>query len=402
MELVTASDLFVTASLALLLSLLVAKLVSMAMASDPNTHNSHHQQHKTLVSLQQERLTVQKPRSERKVEFLAPIQVSTNVEASRNVEEESKVEIESRVVDFEVEAFSNVAEFIEEHVAAAAAAEEEEEEEVTENNGGSERLDPHEAVEDSMEQRKTEPVEDFEEQKETESVKDSEEQRETEYCEKQREKECVQDCEEHRENCEDQREKECVQDSQEQRETECCEEQRKTEGITVKPFDDDDDDDDWEGIERSELEKEFISASEYVVRGGGNGLGSDVQMELYGLHKVATEGSCHEPQPMALKLNARAKWNAWQKLGNMTPDAAMEKYISVLSDKAPGWIKDTSTGTIELQPKGSEVSEFAVPESSTYLSDPQMTIAERELEQKFGAQYHSTPTETKLENNKED
>ena len=44
MELVTASDLFVTASLALLLSLLVAKLVSMAMASDPNTHNSHHQQ----------------------------------------------------------------------------------------------------------------------------------------------------------------------------------------------------------------------------------------------------------------------------------------------------------------------------------------------------------------------
>ncbi|MED6217286.1 hypothetical protein PIB30_016273 [Stylosanthes scabra] len=396
MELVTASDLFVTASLALLLSLLVAKLVSMAMASDPNTHNSHHQQPKTLVSLQQERLTVQKPRSsERKVEFLAPIQVSTNVEAARNVVEESKVEIESGVVDFEVEAFANVAELIEEHVAAAAAAEEEEgEEEVTENNGGSEQLDPREAVEDSMEQRKTESVEDFEEQKETESVKDSEEQRETEYCEEQREQECVQDCE-------DQREKECVEDCEEQRETECCEEQRKTEGITVATFDDDDDDD-WEGIERSELEKEFKSASEFVVGGGGNGLGSDVQMELYGLHKVATEGPCHEPQPMALKLNARAKWNAWQKLGNMTPDAAMEKYISVLSDKAPGWIKDTSAGTIELEPKGSEVSEFAVPESSTFLSDQQMTIAERELEQKSGAQDRSTPTETKLENNKED
>ena len=39
----------------------------------------------------------------------------------------------------------------------------------------------------------------------------------------------------------------------------------------------------------------------------------------------------------------------------MTPDAAMEKYISVLSDKAIRWIKDTSDGTIELEPKGSEV-----------------------------------------------
>ena len=55
------------------------------------------------------------------------------------------------------------------------------------------------------------------------------------------------------------------------------------------------------------MEKEFISASEFVVGGGGNGLGSDVLMELYGLHKIATEGPCHEPQPMPLKLNARAK-----------------------------------------------------------------------------------------------
>ncbi|XP_057721856.1 acyl-CoA-binding domain-containing protein 3-like isoform X2 [Arachis stenosperma] len=301
MELVTASDLFVTASLALLLSLLVAKLVSMAMASDPNPHNSHHQQQQqTLVTLQQERLTVQKPHSERKVEFLSPIQISTNVETARNREEESKVEIESRVVDFEVEALSTIAELSEEHVAAEAA--EEEEGEVIETNGDSEEFDPREAVEDSMEQRKTEPVEDFGERKETEPVKDSEEQRETEDCEEQREEECLQVCEEQRETgcCEEQ--KDCSED---------CEEQRKTEGITVEPFDDDG----WEGIERSELEKEFISASEFVVGGGGNGLGSDVLMELYGLHKVATEGPCHEPQPMPLKLNARAKWELEHESG---------------------------------------------------------------------------------------
>ena len=213
MELVTASDLFVTASLALLLSLLVAKLVSMAMASGPNTHNSHHQQQQqTLVNLQQERLSVQKPHSERKVEFLSPIQISTNVETARNREEESKVEIESRVVDFEVEALSTIAELSEEHVAAAEEAAEEEEGEVIETNGDSEEFDPREAVEDSMEQRKTEPVEDFEERKETEPVKDSEEQRETEDCEEQREEECLQVCEEQRETgcCEEQ--KDCSED----------------------------------------------------------------------------------------------------------------------------------------------------------------------------------------------
>ncbi|KAL2963860.1 hypothetical protein AAZX31_17G224400 [Glycine max] len=73
---------------------------------------------------------------------------------------------------------------------------------------------------------------------------------------------------------------------------------------------DDDYDDDWEGIERSELEKEFMAATEFVS-GEENrlgGVGSNLRMELYGLYKVATEGLCREPQPMALKLAARAKW----------------------------------------------------------------------------------------------
>ena len=29
--------------------------------------------------------------------------------------------------------------------------------------------------------------------------------------------------------------------------------------------------------------------------------------------------------------------NAWQKLGNMNPDVAMELYIALLSEKVPGW-----------------------------------------------------------------
>ncbi|KAL9143842.1 hypothetical protein ABFS82_14G260400 [Erythranthe guttata] len=106
-------------------------------------------------------------------------------------------------------------------------------------------------------------------------------------------------------------------------------------------------DDDWEGIERSELEKVFAEAVNYVEYGGKGEnrnddrlakMGSDVQMELYGLHKVAVEGPCHEPQPMALKVSARAKWNAWQRLGSMNQDEAMEKYVTVLSDTIPHWM----------------------------------------------------------------
>ncbi|XP_056173255.1 acyl-CoA-binding domain-containing protein 3 [Syzygium oleosum] len=105
--------------------------------------------------------------------------------------------------------------------------------------------------------------------------------------------------------------------------------------------DDDDDDDDWEGIERSELEKKFALAANYVDPANMDdrveSVGSDVKMQLYGLHKVATEGPCREPQPMALMVSARAKWNAWQRLGNMSPDVAMERYISLLAENIPYW-----------------------------------------------------------------
>lgn len=73
-----------------------------------------------------------------------------------------------------------------------------------------------------------------------------------------------------------------------------------------------DEDDDWEGIERSDLEKVFAAAANYVDSGGKAdkllNLGNDEQMQLYALHKIAMEGPCYEGQPMALKISARAKW----------------------------------------------------------------------------------------------
>ncbi|WOH06950.1 hypothetical protein DCAR_0626379 [Daucus carota subsp. sativus] len=113
-----------------------------------------------------------------------------------------------------------------------------------------------------------------------------------------------------------------------------------------------DDDDDWEGIERSDLQKVFAAAANYVENAGKAdkllNLGNDEQMQLYALHKIALEGPCYEGQPMALKIAARAKWNAWQRLGNMSPEVAMEQYISLLSDKDPGW-KEGQTSNHQLK-----------------------------------------------------
>lgn len=109
--------------------------------------------------------------------------------------------------------------------------------------------------------------------------------------------------------------------------------------------------DEWEGIEKSEVEKLFSKAAAYVGSGSGEGelsrLSSDDQLQLYGLYKVATEGPCYDSQPMALKVSARAKWNAWQKLGTMNPEGAMEQYMNILSEKIPGWTEDKFEGDMK-------------------------------------------------------
>ncbi|KAF3796424.1 Acyl-CoA-binding domain-containing protein 3 [Nymphaea thermarum] len=72
------------------------------------------------------------------------------------------------------------------------------------------------------------------------------------------------------------------------------------------------DEEDWEGIERSEVSKQFSVAERFIASPNGNEmlskLENDVQMQLYGLQKAATEGPCYESSPSALKPGARAKW----------------------------------------------------------------------------------------------
>ncbi|KAL6123060.1 hypothetical protein ACLB2K_075583 [Fragaria x ananassa] len=98
-------------------------------------------------------------------------------------------------------------------------------------------------------------------------------------------------------------------------------------------------DDDWEGVESTELDELFSAATAFVAAAAAERtkVSTEKQLQLYGLYKIATEGPCSLPQPSALKMTARAKWQAWQKLGAMPPEDAMEKYLDIVSELYPTW-----------------------------------------------------------------
>ncbi|KAJ8773274.1 hypothetical protein K2173_028451 [Erythroxylum novogranatense] len=157
------------------------------------------------------------------------------------------------------------------------------------------------------------------------------------------------------------------------------------------------DDDDWEGIERSELEKVFAEAVNIVESGDIDAnLTSKVQMELYGLHKIATEGPCRHQSPLPLKLSARAKWNAWQRLGNMSPEMAMEQYIALVSDGVPGWMEDKSTG--DGRPESSVPAIPRAPVRITLTSHQPNITSDSNPEMNLGADKDDKTERSGLEN----
>ncbi|KAK3229633.1 hypothetical protein Dsin_001514 [Dipteronia sinensis] len=126
----------------------------------------------------------------------------------------------------------------------------------------------------------------------------------------------------------------------------------RNESLPCSDIDDDDeddssdDDDDWEGVESTELDEIFSAATAFVAASAAASssqkVSTDHQLQLYALYKIATEGPCSAPQPSALKMTARAKWQAWQKLGAMPPEEAMQKYIDVVSELFPTWLDGSS------------------------------------------------------------
>ncbi|KAI3783840.1 hypothetical protein L1987_42928 [Smallanthus sonchifolius] len=141
------------------------------------------------------------------------------------------------------------------------------------------------------------------------------------------------------------------------------------------------DDDDWEGVESTELDEAFSAATAFVAATAADRssqkVSNDLQLQLYGLYKIATEGPCSVLQPSAIKMTARAKWNAWQKLGAMPPEEAMQKYIEIITELYPTWAAGSTSkkrgenanerSSNDTRPMGPVFSSFIHEEESNEL-----------------------------------
>uniref|UniRef100_A0A8D0MJJ3 Enoyl-CoA delta isomerase 2 n=1 Tax=Sus scrofa TaxID=9823 RepID=A0A8D0MJJ3_PIG len=59
--------------------------------------------------------------------------------------------------------------------------------------------------------------------------------------------------------------------------------------------------------------------------------GNEVKLKLYALYKQATEGPCNAPKPGMLDFILKAKWDAWNALGNLPKETARQNYVDLVS-----------------------------------------------------------------------
>ncbi|KAM3298985.1 hypothetical protein ACQJBY_040469 [Aegilops geniculata] len=139
-----------------------------------------------------------------------------------------------------------------------------------------------------------------------------------------------------------------------------------------------------------ELEEEFKAASEFV-QACSLGVPDGLYLRFYGLHKVATEGPCTAPPPSPGKLKPHNEWNAWNNLGGMSTEEAMNEYITTARQFYPGWahaydtrMEDEETSASAAGSKGpgpaSKTNELELGEIHVSAREGEMEDLKKHLE----------------------
>ncbi|CCW69722.1 unnamed protein product [Phytomonas sp. Hart1] len=86
---------------------------------------------------------------------------------------------------------------------------------------------------------------------------------------------------------------------------------------------------------------DFEAAAAYVQslpKDGPIQLDDDTKLKFYAFYKQATEGNADGSQPWAVQVKARAKWDAWNAIKDMSAEEAKVAYVSLLIEvsKAKG------------------------------------------------------------------
>ncbi|CAH0761691.1 unnamed protein product [Diatraea saccharalis] len=81
------------------------------------------------------------------------------------------------------------------------------------------------------------------------------------------------------------------------------------------------------------LEDKFNAAVNVIrslPKSGSYQPSNELMLRFYSYFKQATEGPCDKPKPGFWDVVNRAKWESWNKLGDMSRDEAMQAYVNEL------------------------------------------------------------------------
>ena len=82
-----------------------------------------------------------------------------------------------------------------------------------------------------------------------------------------------------------------------------------------------------------DLERKYAEAANIAKeRKPPISLSTDQKIAMYCHYKQVEVGPVDIPRPGFFDLVGRAKWDAWNALGNMSREEAMKKYIEIVND----------------------------------------------------------------------
>ncbi|XP_050305500.1 acyl-CoA-binding domain-containing protein 6-like [Anthonomus grandis grandis] len=105
------------------------------------------------------------------------------------------------------------------------------------------------------------------------------------------------------------------------------------------------------------LTNEFEQAAKHVQSIAGKLDNKDL-LTLYGLYKQAIEGVCNTSKPSWYDAKGKAKWEAWNSLGNLNQAEAKQQYVEQVKLLSPDFVCDQTTTTSKAD-SWAKVSSFA-------------------------------------------
>ena len=79
----------------------------------------------------------------------------------------------------------------------------------------------------------------------------------------------------------------------------------------------------------SSTQEKFNMAAEAIRKVDLDKLSNEAKLELYKYFKQGDQGKNTTKKPGMLDMKGKAKWNAWNDLGDMPKEEAQKKYIEV-------------------------------------------------------------------------